>query len=187
MLDHIQGILHSKNQDSITVSVGGIGLHISFPSIDMEQLPEIGQPVFVYTSLSLKDTSFLLFGFANEEKRSLFSALIQISGVGPKTALHLLSCMTVDQFLSYVAGGDAHAVSKVPGIGKKTAQRVILEMKDYAPAFKPAVSTQSNDAMNALIRLGYTQHKAQQALDRASSEQPSSSLEELITLSLKYL
>ena len=185
MLDTLDGILREKLPTAIRVEVHGLGFKIAIPKIDYDLLPPTGQKVFLYTILFLKETLFELYGFLQSAKRDLFFQLIQISGIGPKTAFHILSSLSLEKFIQTVGAKDAAALARIPGIGKKTAERVILEMKDYAPA--SVFPSQVQDALSALMRLGYSKNKAEQALEKSLKENQDLGLEELITTSLKHL
>ena len=125
MIAFLDGIVASKGQGGMCLDVGGVGYALSMSQSSVASLPAVGEHARV-----VGDAGVVLFGFAAEDERSLFDELVQISGIGPKTALAALSCMSPSELVSAVVAQDAKAISKIPGIGKKSASRIILELKD---------------------------------------------------------
>lgn len=176
MIGSIRGILLEKQAPEILIEVGGLGYEIQVPMTSFYQLPEIGQEAYLYVHFVVREDAQLLFGFANKQERAVFRELIKASGVGPKLALTILSGMNAQQFMQAVSADDVSALTKLPGVGKKTAERLVIEMRDrltklaVAPDYTDAASRvanlptentflQSNDvkeeALSALIALGY--------------------------------
>lgn len=185
----------------IIVNVQGVGYQVMIPLSSFERLPQPGSSVKILTHLVVREDAHILFGFASTGERDLFRLLVQhVTGVGPKMALAVLSGMSVEAFKSAVVVGDTAAISRISGVGKKTAERVILELKDklgVAAEWEAASATNApgprdraiHDAVLALISLGYKQveaHKAiKQILDSSKSDAPVA--EDLIRLALKIL
>lgn len=171
-------------------------------------LPELHEQVIIYTHFVVREDAQLLYGFANTTERKLFRLLIKVNGVGPKLALAVLSAMSADQFVSYVAHDDVSGIVKIPGVGKKTAERLLIEMRDRLKDWQVTSLTPATDAMpvqlttentfvndpfrnnkgdaiNALISLGYKQVQADKAVKAVYNEGMSS--EDIIRLSLKSM
>ena len=158
-----------------TIDVGGVGYEVAVPLSTYDKLGAVGGTVKVLTHLHVRETEHSLFGFATEEERDLFRLLInRVSGIGPKLGMAVLSGMGVNQFKANVVNGDVVALAKISGLGKKTAERIVLELKDkvgVAEAWQVASAANSSpenvamaDAVLALIALGYKQAEAQKAL-----------------------
>lgn len=130
MIAFLEGTVAAKGQGSACVDVGGVGYALSMSQSSVASLPPVGQRARVLCRMAVSDAGVSLYGFASEDERALFDELVQVSGVGPKTALAALSCLSPSQLVAAVAAQDAKAISKVPGIGKKSAERIILELKD---------------------------------------------------------
>ncbi len=200
MIAYLQGTLVESYPTHTVIDVNHVGYHVLIPLSSYDKLPAIGSEVKLLTHLQVREDAHILFGFATEPERDLFRLLVtRVSGVGPKLALAVLSGMAVAQFQNAVVDNDVSAISKIPGLGKKTAERIVLELKDkvgvaaawqaagQAPAGSPR-ETHANDAVLALISLGYKQTDAQRTvrhiLDSESGELPS---EELVRKALKIL
>ena len=168
MIGRISGILIEKNPPSITVDVHGLGYEVDVPMSTFYNLPATGEPVVLLTHLVVREDAHILFGFYTEDERSAFRQLIRISGVGARTALSVLSGMSVDDLAHAVATQDAARLVKVPGIGKKTAERLLLELKgrlaDVLPGREAGASSASADVLNALLALGYSDKEARLAV-----------------------
>jgi len=161
MIGRIAGKLLAKQPPQITVDVNGIGYEIDVPMSTLYQLPATGAEVTLYTQLIVREDAHLLYGFATEAERALFRQLIKISGVGARTALSVLSGLSVAELRAAVRAQDVARLTRIPGIGKKTAERLLLELRDrLGPgAGEPSSGTAgvpgSGDVANALISLGY--------------------------------
>ncbi len=173
MIGRIRGILIETSPPYLLVEAAGVGYEIEAPLSTFQNLPEVGQEVCLHTHFLVKEDLQALFGFAREDERALFRALLKISGVGAKLALTILSGYPAAQFSVIVASGDVDALVRLPGIGKKTAQRLIMEMKDKLPEQAgqsgaiTVASTASampgdarSDAVAGLTALGYKPHEA---------------------------
>lgn len=179
MIAYIKGELAEILPDSIVVDVSGIGYHIFVPLQVLDEMPQAGEMVKIYTYFQVREDAAVLFGFLKKEDLKLFKLLIGVSGIGPKGALSVLSVMTADDLRFAVLGDDAKAIAKAPGIGAKTAKRLILELKDKVSideafgqsaeqdADTPLSSkkTIKNEAVLALAALGYSSKEALMALN----------------------
>jgi len=194
MIARLAGTLVSKQPPHMVIDVAGVGYEVEAPLPVFFDLPETGQPVVILTHLSVKEDSHTLYGFATEAERRLFRQLLRISGIGAKLALTILSGARGDELARYVVEGDAAALTRLPGIGKKTAERIIIELRDKMGDLTLASSTAaggarsaSGDALGAattgLIALGY---KAQEAGRMArGAAQPGMSVEQIIRHALQ--
>lgn len=176
MITFLRGHLAESFPNRAIVDVGGVGYDVHIPISTYDALPGIGQPVRLLTHLQVREDAHDLYGFASEAERDLFRLLInQVSGVGPKMALSVLSGMPVGQFKSCVASGDLAALSRIKGVGKKTAERIVVELRDkvgVAAAWQaasaggaPPLQSHANDAVLALVSLGYKQPEALKAVE----------------------
>ncbi len=178
MFSYIQGELAERNEDHIVIDVGGIGYLIYTPGAALERMPAIGELVKVYTYFQIREDAAVLYGFLRKDDLEIFQMLIGVSGIGPKGALAILSALSADDLRFAILSGDAKAISKAPGIGSKTAQRVILELKDklsLEDAFEKKLQHQEDtpaaalgrikdDAVLALTALGYSQSESLRAV-----------------------
>jgi Holliday junction DNA helicase RuvA len=181
VIGRLRGVVIHKQPPQLLVDVAGVGYEIEAPMSTFYTLPESGQPVTLFTHLQVREDAHVLYGFASAAERDLFRALLKVSGVGGKMALAILSGMNAEAFARCVADGDAAALTRLPGIGKKTAERLIVEMRDRvqasslpaAPGAKvPAaeVRTPVEDAVHALIALGYKPPEASRMVSRLETE-----------------
>src|SRR5271157_838151 len=161
MIASLAGIIDAVSTDSMIVNVNGVGFKVGGPTAVLSELGMIGREVKLYTHLHVREDDMSLYGFASIDERKLFETLISVSGLGPKTAMGMLSAMSADQVAMAIATGSVEILTTIPGIGKKTAERLILELKDKvggvlisAPAGKAA--QENADAVAALVSLGYS-------------------------------
>ncbi|MGZ5005146.1 MAG: Holliday junction branch migration protein RuvA [Chthoniobacterales bacterium] len=200
MITFLDGKLASALPTQATIDVGGVGYEVLIPLSSYDRLPPVGQPVHVLTHLHVREDAHLLFGFMTAAERDLFRLLVNnVSGIGPKLALAVLSGMSVNNFKNAVVNGDIALLSKISGVGKKTAERMVLELKDklgVAAAWEAASAahaptaeeTQANEAVLALIALGYKQVDAHKTVRDVQSAQPEiKSAEELVKSALKRM
>lgn len=190
MIGRIKGTLEHIKATEILIDVNGIGYEIQMPMTSIYQLPEIGESVTVYTHLIVREDLHLLCGFIDENEKSMFKELIKTNGVGAKMALTILSTMSASDFLKAVNNSDINSLTKIPKIGKKTAERLLIEIRDR---FKN-ISIESNnhtpsnfkeDAVNGLVALGYNNKEAKNMIDNVQNEDLST--EELIKEALKNI
>ena len=171
MIGRLAGVLVSKHPPFLLIDVNGVGYEVEAPMSVFYELPENGQPLVLLTHLSIKDDAHTLYGFSSENERILFRRLLKISGIGAKLALTILSGASGDELARFVADGDTAALTRLPGIGKKTAERIIIELRDklddIAPLVgggggaSPAVAGDAlSEARNALVALGYKPQEA---------------------------
>ncbi len=189
MIGRITGILLEKNPPTLTVDVQGLGYEVDVPMSTFYNLPATGEKVSLHTHLIVREDGHLLFGFGTEGERAAFRQLLKISGIGARTALAVLSGMSVTELAQAVTLQDAGRLTKVPGIGKKTAERLLLELKGkLAPALATpgwaATSDAQGDILQALIALGYSDKEAQAALKQLP---PDASVSDGIKQALKSL
>ena len=193
MIGSLIGLIKEKTPSSILLEVNGIGYEISIPLSTSFQLPKVGESAFLLTHLVVREDQHSLYGFATEEERKLFRALIKISGVGAKLAITILSGTNVTGFIQSVVNEDIDALVHLPGIGKKTAERLVVEMKDKISEISDeqhnlqdsGVNSAVAEAINALVNLGYKTKDAKNILDKIDSEELS--VEDLIRQALKSL
>lgn len=194
MIGRLRGILASKQPPSLLLDVAGVGYEIEAPMSTFYELPELGREVTLHTHLAIKEDAHSLYGFAKESERSLFRTLIRVSGVGAKTALSILSGVSVDDFARLIQRADIAALQRIPGIGKKTAERLVVEMKDKvdavggtAAAVLGARGAVPNDPVSeasvALQALGYKPAEVSKLVQAAA--EPGDSAETIIRKALK--
>lgn len=199
MIGRIQGILLEKQVPDLLIDVGGVGYEVLAPMSTCFRLPATGEQVLLHTHFVVREDAQLLYGFADKNERQLFRELIKVNGVGPKLALAILSGMDVDGFIRCVHEGDTASLVKLPGVGKKTAERLLIEMKDRLkawelPASLPAATLQEQhaaadfvaDAESALVALGYKPQEASRAIAKVQADDIDNS-EELIRRALKNM
>jgi len=170
MIGRLTGVLLEKNPPQVTLEVQGVGYEVDVPMSTFYNLPGVGERVTLYTHLIVREDAHLLYGFASDAERKAFRQLLKVSGVGARTALSLLSGMSVADLVHAVATQEAGWLTKVPGIGKKTAERLLLELKDklgaglVSEAAANRAAPASGDILNALLSLGYNEKEARYAL-----------------------
>ena len=190
MIASLHGIVESLGSDWAIINVNGIGLQVYMPTSTLGILGTIGQEVHLNTHLVMREDSITLYGFASAEELELFQTLIGVSGLGPRLALAALSAMSVEQMMMAIATGNTALLTVIPGIGKKMAERLVLELKDKIGAgllATPAaqLAQENTDVLAALTSLGYSVSEASQAV--ATLPAPSKlSLEEKVKLALQY-
>lgn len=194
MITTVRGRLIQKTPTFVVVEVNGIGYHVNISMATYETLPNMDSEVFLFTELIVREDSLTLFGFSEEKERKLFNLLISVSGIGPKSGIGILSGTKQEDFQNAILSADTTFLKKLPGVGKKTAERLIVELKDK---FKGFVGSESNlvqssnsteDAVLALISLGYTKSSATNIVNKAikSSDEKIEKTEDLIKLALKF-
>ena len=193
MIGQISGKLILKQPPQIMVDVGGVAYELEAPMTAFYALPSLGESVSLFTHLVIRDDAHLLFGFADLQQRDVFRVLLKISGVGPRVALALLSGLTADDLAACVAAGDIAQLTRVPGIGRKTAERLVIELRDrlesvsgVGPDSSRSTLTPQQDAVSALMALGYRETEASRAV-RAVEVDGVPPVETLIREALKGL
>lgn len=175
MIAFLNGAVAGKTLTDALIEVGGVGFQVGMASSSLSQLPPVGEPVLVHTYLQVREDAFALYGFLDLEEKSLFERLISVSGVGPKVALSALSQYSPQKLVNLIANQDVAAVQRVPGIGKKMASRIILELKGSLDDFSgdsfeekaDVASAAMSAAQEALLSMGFTAAEAEVALKGA--------------------
>jgi Holliday junction DNA helicase RuvA len=184
MISFLEGQVAEKTADRVVLAVGGVGYDISVPTSVVGRLPAIGKTVRIHTRMVVRDDAMILYGFTTPDQRVLFDMLTGVSGVGPKVALSFLSSLTPDALRRAVVAGDAAALTVVPGVGKKVAQRVVLDLRDKMGAEGELVSEGPlADVREALQALGLTPIEASEALSGVDAD--GRSVEELLREALQ--
>jgi Holliday junction DNA helicase RuvA len=192
MIGKITGLLLEKNPPLITVDVQGIGYEIDVPMSTFYNLPNIGERVSLQTHLAIREDGHFLYGFLSESERAAFRQLLKISGIGARTALSVLSGLSVNELAQAVALQEAGRLVKIPGIGKKTAERLLLELRDKLPkviaggttTVAAPVPDAGSDILNALLALGYNEREALSAMKHLT---PGATVSDGIRQALKRL
>jgi Holliday junction DNA helicase RuvA len=190
----LRGPVEDKGEGWVVVTVGGLGVLASVPASTSDDLT-VGQPAALYTHLHVREDALQLFGFASREDLTLFEHLISVSGVGPRVALGLLSALDAAQLATAIVSGQSNELRKVPGVGQKTAERIVLDLRDkvqppaagvdVAPRGKPSeAETADRDVIAALMALGYSQNEAAEAA--AKLPDPEAPLEDRVRTALGY-
>ena len=196
MIERLHGILVERHPTFAVVECGGVGYGVQISARTGERLPAEGSEITLFTHLVVREDSMELFGFADAKEKKLFLNMISVSGVGPKTAQRILSGISPEDFLSIVARGDKAALGKIKGVGKKTAEMFVLNLKDKALALSavsgsesPALlSASESEALQALHTLGVKDPAAQKAVEKAvEALGPGASVTELIPEALKHI
>jgi Holliday junction DNA helicase RuvA len=199
MITFLHGKLVSALPTQAIVDVSGVGYEVFIPLSSYDKLPAVGEPIRILTHLNVREDAHVLYGFMTAAERDLFRLLVNnVSGIGPKLALAVLSGMSVNNFKAAVVSSDVAGISKISGLGKKTAERIVLELKDklgVAAAWEAASAVhaptpeqeQANKAVLALITLGYKQVEAHKAVRDLQEKNETKSAEELVKLALKKM
>ncbi len=167
MIVSLRGELTRKDPSGITIDVAGVGYGLAVPVSTLTELPEVGEDILLYTFQYVREDTLALFGFATEAERSLFEQLLSVSGIGPKVALAILSLSSPPEISNAIASGDTAFLSSVPGIGKKTAERVVVDLRDKVGAVVQTPGSNSqNDVIAALMGLGYSAAEARKAVQK---------------------
>ncbi|ARD10857.1 MULTISPECIES: Holliday junction branch migration protein RuvA [Pseudomonas] len=199
MIGRLRGSLAEKQPPHLVLDVNGVGYELEVPMTTLYRLPHVGETVTLHTHLVVREDAHLLYGFYEKRERELFRELIRLNGVGPKLALALMSGLEVDELVRCVQAQDASALTRIPGVGKKTAERLLVELKDRFKAWEslpgtftlvsngpnqaePVASAES-DAVSALISLGYKPQEASKAVSAIKEKDLSSA--DLIRRALK--
>ena len=191
MIAAVEGTLVSRGTNTVTVKAGPLSLQINVPASLISRLGHPGSPVMLHTHLYVREDVISLYGFSNGQELALFEQLITVSGIGPKVALALLTALSADQIITGIISGNADLLSQVPGIGKKTAARIILDLKGklekgWEGEVIAAVTDSDSDALAALTGLGYSIREATQALS-AIAQTEGMSVEDRVRLALQQL
>lgn len=189
MIGSLAGVLALKAPPALVLDVAGVGYELEAPMSTFYSLPAVGQPVKLLTHLVVREDAHVLYGFGSAEERALFRSLLKVSGVGPRIALAILSGSSAEAFAASVRAGDVATLTRIPGVGRKIAERLVVEMRDRlaaAEAGNPAMSVtapvgMAAEAYGALIALGYKANEATRLLKHATGD----STEDLIRSALQ--
>ncbi|MEE3469537.1 MAG: Holliday junction branch migration protein RuvA [Butyrivibrio hungatei] len=205
MVAYVNGILESIEEGNAVIDVNGIGINVNISGSTMDRMPGIGEMVKVYTYTNVKEDAFTLFGFLSRDELSLFKLLITVNGIGPKGGLAILSVMSPDDLRFAIIAGDSASIAKAPGIGKKTAERITLELKDKIKVTEDSLLSQGGDSLDgdllgdnlsakdetvaALVALGYNNSDAMRAVRKVlgTEEGTAANTEDLLKLALKEM
>lgn len=186
MIASLRGTLLSKRPDGLIIEVHGVGYSVLTPLTTLSSLPDEGREVFLFTYTHVREDILQLYGFSTEDEKRIFLTLIGISGIGPRIGLSILSTIRPEQFRAAVQTEDVDLLCRVPGLGKKTAHRIILELREKLPAMQEKRDVLYEDTLSALVNLGYKKNVAQNALEKAYAK-GQGDIESLIVEALKYL
>jgi Holliday junction DNA helicase RuvA len=199
MIAYLSGILFSKNPQSVVVDINGVGYQIFIPLSTFYRLPDETDTVSLHVYTHVREDTLQLFGFQTEMEKQIFLLLISVSGIGPRVALNILSGMGFEELLSAIVGADSERISSIPGVGKKTSQRIILELKEKASKLAEGIGAvleerieirhreTYEDALSALINLGYPSKAAKKAIEIALRKDQEMNIETLLKEALQNL
>jgi len=172
MIAHLRGKLLAKHPNQAVVETGGVGYDVTISVPTFSDLPAVGADVALHVHTHVREDVIALYGFLRSSEKVLFEKLITVSGIGPKLAITILSGMPADEMVGAIRGNDVARLTRIPGIGKKTAERMVLELRDKLPGTVPAVTTAlpamsatEEDVLSALVNLGYQRSAAEKALE----------------------
>jgi len=174
MIAHLRGLLLAKHPNQAIVEAGGVGYELTITVPAFSELPELGREVSLHVHTHVREDQIALFGFLRVEEKRLFERLLTVSGIGPKLAITILSGMASADLVGALRGGDVARLVKVPGIGRKTAERMVLELREKLEEFTaspaaPARTSLAEDVLSALVNLGYPSAAAEKAVDQAAA------------------
>lgn len=185
MIAHLTGQLLEKAPQHVVIDVGGVGYRVMIPVSTFYQLAELGSTVRVRVHTHVREDALQLFGFGTEREQQLFEKLIAVAGVGPKLALSILSGIEAPDLIQALRSNDLARLNRIPGVGRKTAERLVLELKDKFPDApgpdsppRSKASSAKEDLLTALLHLGYSRSEAERGIDRALSEAPAADADE---------
>lgn len=178
MIAHLRGKLISRRPNQVIVETGGVGYDVTVSVPAFSELPSLGSEVALHVHTHVREDQIALYGFLRPEEKELFEKLITVSGIGPKLAITILSGMPAEQMVNAIRGSDLVRLTKIPGIGRKTAERMVLELRDKLPAgmavdqapVLPSLSATEEDVLSALVNLGYQQLAAEKAMERLGKD-----------------
>lgn len=183
MISRLKGLLVHKDPPYVLIDVQGVGYEVEAPMSTFYQLPKLDQEVILHTHLIVREDAHVLCGFASERERQLFRSLIKVNGVGPKLALGILSGMSIDDFVHCVQQNDAVALTRIPGVGKKTAERLLIDMRDKLADWQSETASlpitgkhisghagPAQEALSALLALGYKPQEASRLMQQVATE-----------------
>ncbi|MFQ6405377.1 Holliday junction branch migration protein RuvA [Methylophilus sp. 'Pure River'] len=189
MIARLQGKLLEKSPPLIVIDCNGVGYEVEVPVSTFYNLPELGQPVQILTHMVVREDAQLLYGFGSEQEKNTFKQLLKVNGIGAKSALSILSGVSVNDLMLAVSQQEVSMLTRIPGIGKKTAERLLLELKDKfvvtgSTSAQPSAKAATDDILNALVALGYNEREASATVKLL---EPGVSVSDGIRQALKYL
>jgi holliday junction DNA helicase RuvA len=189
MIARLQGKLLEKSPPLIVIDCNGVGYEVEVPMSTFYNLPELGQPVQILTHMVVREDAQLLYGFGSEQEKNTFKQLLKVNGIGAKSALSILSGVSVNDLMLAVSQQEVSMLTRIPGIGKKTAERLLLELKDKfvvtgSTSAQPSAKAATDDILNALVALGYNEREASATVKLL---EPGISVSDGIRQALKYL
>lgn len=198
MISHLKGILEHIDKAHLVVDVANVGYHAHVSNGTLARLPKVGEKIHLFTYQVVREDDISLYGFLSREERNLFALLLTVSGIGPKASMSIISGFPIDKIVTAITQGNVDLISTVPGIGKKTAQKLVIELKEKvakAYAIKPSDMAIGmggdepvvSDAISALISLGYSPREARDAILRSGIDLSSQNVEDIIKRALKSL
>jgi len=193
MIAHLRGKLLAKHPNQVIVETGGVGYEVTISVPTFSGLPPVGSDVALHTYTQVREDVLALYGFLHPAEKRLFEKLIMVSGIGPRLAITILSGMAADELAAAIRGNDLARLTRIPGVGKKTAERMVLELRDKLPAsvaaaaITPSLSELENDVVSALENLGYQRAAAEKALQAAAKNGKSASFDALFREALGTL
>ncbi len=186
MIGSLMGKLALKRSEDIVVEVGGVGYEVTVGANTLSDLPEEGKGVFLFVHTHVRDDVLQLFGFATDDERRIFRTLLGISGIGPRVALNIVSSISHEEFLRAVEAEDIAQLTRIPGLGKKTAHRLVLELRGKLPRREALRDRVFDDALSALVNLGYRKGAALESVEKAYNN-GCNEVEALIREALKHM
>jgi Holliday junction DNA helicase RuvA len=197
MISHLRGSLLEKRPNQIVIDVQGVGYEVTIPVSVYSSLPEQGAPVHMYVYQHVREDILALYGFITKDDKGLFEKLIAVSGIGPRLAITALSGLTTEDLVAAIRAGAVEQLVRIPGVGKKTAERMVLELRDKlgpvgaalagSGAHKSAFSTTEEDVISALMNFGAARGSAEAAVNKARSESESNEFDALFRRALKLV
>src|SRR5258706_3990419 len=197
MISHLRGLLLEKHPNQIVIDVHGVGYEVTIPVSVYSSLPDQGAPVQMHIYQQVREDILALYGFPTRDDKALFEKLIAVSGIGPKLAITALSGLTTGDLVAAIRSGAVERLVRIPGVGKKTAERMVLELRDKLGAVgastpgtgtpKSAFSTTEEDVISALMNFGATRGSAEAAVNKARSESESNDFDALFRRALKLV
>ena len=201
MIAYVNGVLESLQEGNAVIDVGGVGINVGISGSTLDRMPGVGEAVKLYTYTNVREDTFSLFGFLSRDELSLFKMLITVSGIGPKAGLSILSVMTPDDLRFAIMAGDTRTIAKAPGIGKKSAERITLELKDKIRVTEDDLTGEGagvsiddlgggdnsarDEAVAALVALGYNSTDAMKAVRKVLKANGDADTEMVLRLALK--
>lgn len=197
MIAHLRGNLLEKHPGTAIVDAAGVGYEVTVPISTFTRLPDVGENVSLHVHTHVREDALALFGFATKEEKQVFEKLIGVSGIGPKLAVTILSGLPTPDLISGIREGDVARLTRIPGVGKKTAERMVVELRDKLdflpagdgkkPAAAPAMSELEQDVLSALLNLGCQRNAAEAALSKLKSQGAPQDFETLFRRSLELV